>query len=87
VTTTINGLALTVLAAVGLVAAGGYLDPAEACSVCFGDPDAPQTKAMAAGILFLLGVITTVLGGFAGMFCYWIHRSHKLALASEGVNH
>lgn len=37
--------------------------PAWACTVCFGDPKSNQTKALIGGILFLLGVIGTVLGG------------------------
>lgn len=51
-----------------------------ACAVCFGDPDAPETKAMAVGILFMLGCIGTVLVSFAGVFCYWAVRSHRLTL-------
>jgi len=51
-----------------------------ACAVCFGDPEAPETKAMAAGILFMLGCIGTVLASFAGAFCYWAVRSHRLTL-------
>ena len=58
---------------------------AQACAVCFGDPEAPETKAMAAGILVLLGCITTVLAMFAATFCYWAVRSHRLALANEGT--
>ena len=50
-----------------------------ACSVCFGDPEAPETKAMAAGILFMLGCIGTVLASFASVFVYWIYRSYRLA--------
>ena len=56
-----------------------------ACAVCFGDPDSPQTKAMGAGILFMLGCIGTVLACFAAVFCYWAVRSHRLAMANEGA--
>lgn len=41
---------------------------AEACSVCFGNPDAPMTKALQVGILVLLGILAMVLAGFAAFF-------------------
>ena len=44
---------------------------ADACAVCFGDPNSQLTKAMAPGILFLPGCIGTVLNRLAGLFCYW----------------
>jgi len=62
-------------------------DAARACAVCYGDPNSAQTKAMAAGILVLLAVIGSVLAAFAGVFVYWIHRSHKLTLENEGATY
>lgn len=56
---------------------------AEACSVCFGDPESPQGQAMKAGILVLLGFIGSVLAGFGGLFLYWMSRSRRLALTDE----
>ena len=56
-----------------------------ACSVCFGDPNAKETKAMAAGILFMLGCIGTLLVSFAAVFCYWAVRSHRLHQLNEGA--
>ncbi len=73
------------LAALALAASAMAPRAAVACSVCFSNPDAPETKAMQAGILFLLGCITTVLAAFATVFCYWAVRSHRLALSNEGA--
>jgi len=56
---------------------------ANACSVCFGDPESLQGRAMKAGILVLLGFICTVLSGFAGLFLYWMSRSRRLAATEE----
>jgi len=58
---------------------------AQACAVCFGDPNSPQTKAVGGGILLLLGCIATVLGGFASLFVYWMVRAKRLRLANEGA--
>jgi hypothetical protein len=49
---------------------------ATACSVCFGDPDAPMTKGMAMGILALGGFITFVLAGILA-FCFFLMRRAK----------
>jgi hypothetical protein len=49
---------------------------ADACAVCFGNPDSPMTKSMVAGIWVLLGCIVSLLVGFAGTFGYWIYRSY-----------
>lgn len=68
--------------ALTLVLLASCAGAAEACAVCYGAPDSPQTKAMQAGILVLLGCITTVLAAFAGLFCYWLYRTQRLAAAS-----
>ena len=42
-----------------------------ACAVCYGAPDAGQTRGMNLGIVTMLGVTSVVLGGFGGMiFCF-----------------
>ena len=42
-----------------------------ACAVCYGAPEAAQTKGMNLGIVTMLGVTGVVLGGFGGMiFCF-----------------
>ena len=48
-----------------------------ACSVCFGAPDSPQTRALQAGILALLAITTVILGAFAGFFLY-LRRRQKI---------
>ena len=49
-----------------------------ACSVCFGDPNSPMTHAAKVAVLFLLGVVFTVLGGILGMVLFWIRRAKLL---------
>jgi hypothetical protein len=71
--------AILALAVTSLAACAGTAD---ACAVCYGAPDSPQIKAMQAGILVLLGCIGTVLAAFAGLFCYWLYRTQRLAAAS-----
>lgn len=55
---------------------------AEACTVCFGNPDSPATKAAKLGILFLLAVTVAVLGGFGTVFLKWRKRARELAQAA-----
>ena len=77
----VNGAALGM--GFALVLAGAAV--ADACAVCYGDPDSPQIKAMQAGILVLLGCIGTVLAAFAGLFCYWLYRTQRLAAVDSDV--
>ena len=56
---------------------------AAACAVCYGIPDSPLTKGMAAGIWVMLGCIGFVLAGFAGVFLYWMYRSRHIDLYLE----
>ncbi len=51
----------------------------QACSVCFGDPDSPMTKAASAGVLFLAVVIYGVLFSFAGVTVFWVVRARRLS--------
>ena len=57
--------------------------PAQACSVCFGDPNSPLVKGAAMGVLVLAGVIGFVLTGVAGTSLFWLHRSRRLARGTE----
>ena len=50
-----------------------------ACSVCFGNPQSSQTRALFSGILFLLAMIGTVLGGLIVTLLRIRHRSRMLA--------
>lgn len=56
---------------------------AMACTVCFGDPDAPITKAAKVGILFLLIVTVAVLGTFGAVFLKWRKRARELEKADQ----
>ena len=57
---------------------------AQACSVCFGDPDSDMTKGLNAGVLALLAVVAIVLSGFAAFFVFVARRS-GLAPAANGA--
>ena len=47
-----------------------------ACPVCFGQTDSPLANATNMGILALLGVVTSVLAGFAAFIVYLIRRAN-----------
>ena len=49
-----------------------------ACAVCFGNPESSLSKGALAGVLILLGVVVTVLGGIAGMALFWMKRARNL---------
>ncbi|MCC6764634.1 MAG: hypothetical protein IT293_08220 [Deltaproteobacteria bacterium] len=46
---------------------------ADACSVCFGDPNAQMTRGAEQGVWFLLGVMVLVQIGF-GIFFFHLRR-------------
>jgi len=54
-----------------------------ACTVCFGDPDSSESKALLWGVLFLLVVVGGVLSGilFAGLKI----RSREKKLSSSDL--
>jgi hypothetical protein len=58
---------------VGLVLGGTRL--AEACAVCFGDPNAQMTKGAEQGVWFLLGIMMLVQVGFGIFFLYLRRRA------------
>lgn len=63
-----------------------WANDALACSVCFGNPESPMTKSMVAGIWLMLGVIGSLLVGFAVLFLYWTYRSyHPELYRGEGA--
>jgi hypothetical protein len=68
---------------VAMFAVAVSASPAVACAVCYGNPDSPLTKGMAAGIWVMLGCIGFVLAGFAGVFLYWMYRSRHIELYLE----
>ena len=50
-----------------------------ACAACYGQSDAPMAQGMNWGILSLLGIIITVLGGVAAFFISLARRAAKAA--------
>lgn len=56
-----------------------FAPAALACSTCYGDPDAPQTQAMNMAILFMLGVVATMLALFAAFFVHLRIRAKHVA--------
>ncbi len=74
-------LALLVTTAAAVLTVGD----ASACSVCFGNPDAPMVKGVQKGVLVLVGCVGTVLSLFASMFLYWVWRVHSRGQVNNGV--
>lgn len=55
-----------------------------ACSVCFGDPNSLQSKALGASVFFLLGTVGLVLAGIGYTIFACMRRAKKLdALHSQ----
>ena len=48
------------------------------CATCYGAADAPMTHGMNMGILSLLAVTGSVLGGISAFFIYIIKKSKKI---------
>ncbi|MCG3127898.1 MAG: hypothetical protein CHACPFDD_02771 [Phycisphaerae bacterium] len=70
-----SSLALLVLLAV---------PAAQACPVCFGDPDSPLVQGAVQGIVLLLAVTGIVLGGFVGLGTFWFVRARRASLMPGG---
>lgn len=56
-----------------------YAAPVLACSVCFGDPSSAASKGTVAGVLFLGGVTTFVLGSIAATIFVCVRRAKNLS--------
>jgi len=54
---------------------------AQACSVCFGDPDSPMTTGAVAGVAVMVGFIGFILFGIAGTACFWMVRCRRIAMS------
>ena len=54
-----------------------------ACPVCFGQSDSPLASAINLGVIVMLGVIVTVLAGFAS-FIFHLNRRARLAVEPSG---
>lgn len=46
-----------------------------ACAACYGDPNSPLSKGAVAGVLVLLGMIVSVLGGVIFLIRFWAKRA------------
>ena len=51
---------------------------ANACAVCFGDPNSPLTKGIKAGVVLLILVVGGVLGAIASVGISWARRAKAL---------
>jgi hypothetical protein len=60
------------------IALFGFVETAHACSVCYGDPDSPQSVGLFWGVLFLLGMIVSILGWFIYVLRKMARRSQEL---------
>jgi hypothetical protein len=69
----------------GLVVTGlmAHAPSAMACAACFGKSDSALAKGMNWGIFVLLGVVSMVLMGFAGMGFYIVRRGSAIAAAQS----
>ena len=56
---------------------------ANACPVCFGDPNSPMTKGTSNGILFLLGIVGFVQVSFVALFFSFWRRAKALKKFKE----
>lgn len=54
------------------------VEPAAACSVCFGDPDSNMARSAVIGVLFLAAVIVSVLATIASLAVCWSRRAKLL---------
>ncbi|MBP9900185.1 MAG: hypothetical protein V9H26_02880 [Verrucomicrobiota bacterium] len=59
------------------------LPSASACSVCYGEPDAPMTRGLSWAIIALAGIVGVVLIGVAGFFVHVNRRTNALEPAGE----
>lgn len=58
---------------------------AQACAVCFGDPQSPMARGAVMGVVTLVGIVGFVLAAIAGTGFFWLHRSLKLSRASAAL--
>ena len=71
-------MSLAVLAALTSLAALMDAQSAQACSVCYGDPNSGMVRGAKAGVLVLLGVAGVVLTGLASVLIFWMRRAAHL---------
>ena len=76
---------LTILVALLTLAVLAMPESASACAACSGASDSPLAKGMNMGILFLLGVIGSVLVGITAFFIFVARNSARLAAAQSQI--
>ena len=76
----VASLSLSILVCLGVLLSS---QPALACSVCYGDPNSAMSQGAQAGVLVLLGVVATVLAGFASLLIFWMRRAAHLETKIE----
>lgn len=54
-----------------------------ACAVCYGDPESDMAKGAAAGVMVLMGIVVSVLGGIVGVTIFWVRRARRLGNAGS----
>lgn len=59
---------------------------AHACAACYGQSDSPMAKGFNWGIVSLLAVVLSVLGGIAGFFFYLARRAAAQAAQPAVAN-
>ena len=55
----------------------GFADFAQACAVCFGDPDAPMARGAASGVIVLAALVYCVLLSFGGITLFWLVKAQR----------
>jgi hypothetical protein len=55
-----------------------HAETAQACSVCFGDPNSVMSKGIKAGVVLLILIVGGVLGGIASVAVSWARRAKAL---------
>jgi hypothetical protein len=70
-----------------LVAAAVVLTPivANACPVCFGDPNSAMAKGTNNGVFFLLGIVGFVQIGLGAMFIAFWRRARALRARRDSM--
>src|SRR5262249_9700890 len=74
----VQGDPMKTRAAIAALAAWILPQVANACSVCFGDPNAPANKGTSSAIFFLLAVVGLVQVGFVALFIAFWRRARAL---------
>ena len=70
---------MTRLMTIGLWLSASFIPSLSlACTVCMGDPEAPMTKGMIAGVGVLLIVTACVLASFGSFFIYLMKRASRI---------